>query len=199
MTQNKMALEKNMTDMVDDIAGELYAPSSTPRLDWMLSATVLYSVMFFFLTLSFKGFFYFAPFDNHYDVMPLLLTIYVIAWPMLIVVPPLLVLRRNLEGGLWTRWSSTFFLLGTLTWPVVVLIIKFRSLAVGGVFSVGYWGTYPIFIFLEIIWPIANVVVWFIQVRRESPEYQFKREIRERAREEMRARMSNRAPGYTTR
>ena len=199
MYQNDASMDAAVTNMMEPVYGESHSPSPTPRLDWMLSATILYSVMFAFITLSFKGFFYFAPNANASDMMPFLLVMYLLGWPVLIVVPPLLVLRRNLNGGYWTRWSSVFFLAGVLLWPVVVEAIKLRSIAINGSTSLDYWGTYPIFILLEILWPIANVVVWFIQVRNQNPEYRFKREIRERAREEMRLQLQAQSARYSGR
>ena len=164
-----------------------------------MAGTVVYSVMFFFITLSFQAFFYFLPDMAAGDVRPLLLVLYQIAWPIAIVVPPLVIARRNQLGGTWTKGLSSLFLVSVLLWPVITLLIKIRSLAAFGQVPLEYWGLYPVFILLEIIWPLANLVFWFLTVQRQSEEWHIRRELKLRAREEMRRQISGYASERTAR
>ncbi len=153
--------------------------------------TCVYSVFFIFLSFTFPLYFYFAPNFSNSDVRPALLVIYLIMWPIGIIVPVVLLWLRNITS--WSVAMSSVYLVAVLGWPVVTILIKIRSLIAYGDAGIGYWGLYPVFILLELLWPIFAVVVWAIMRRSVSTTVKIKREMRREFKEELRSRIGERA------
>jgi hypothetical protein len=156
------------------------------RKDSFLYVTALYSVFFLFLTLTFPAYFYFAPDLSEPDVRPTLLILYLITWPLAVFVPVILLWVRNITA--WNAVMSTLYLVTVLGWPLVTILIKIRSLVTNGDAGIGYWGTYPVFIALEILWAVLAVTVWAVKRRSMSVKAQIRREMNVAMKEEFKKR-----------
>jgi hypothetical protein len=151
-------------------------------------ATVVYSIVFFFITLTFPNYFYFLPSAQDQDIRPLLLGLYLGAWPLAVILPPFILIFVKKTG--FTRFLATMYLLSVLLWPVITLLIKIRSLIAYGTASTEYWGLYPIFILLEILWPISVVIVYFIWQRVPSASKINKKIVKRQIREQYKSQLA---------
>jgi hypothetical protein len=147
--------------------------------------TLLYSVIFIFLTWSFPEYFYFLPNGADSDIRPLLLVAYLITWPIAVIAPPLLL--GFFPVASWNRWVHGIFLASVLLWPIVTLSIKLRGFMLYGDFGTQYFGLYPIFIFLEFIWPIAAVIFWVLKIRPRNSGHGEKRALKKQIRAEIKS------------
>ena len=155
-------------------------------------ATVVYSTMFLFITWTFPAYFYFLPSPQDTDVRPLLLGLYLGAWPLAVLLPPVILFIAKKTG--FTKFLVTMYLLSVLLWPLVTLSIKIRSLIAYGTASTEYWGLYPIFILLEIIWPISVVVIYFVIQRVPSVSQMNKKLVKRKLKEEYRTQLAAAQP-----
>lgn len=157
------------------------------KLDFIY-ATVVYSTMFLFITLTFPAYFYFLPSPQDSDIRPLLLGLYLVSWPLALFLPPILLtiarLTRFNKPLLFLYFSSVLF------WPLVTLLIKIRSIAMYGSASIEYWGLYPIFVFMELIWPIFVVVFYLVYQRNPSVAELNKKMVKRKLKEQLKAQLA---------
>ena len=151
-------------------------------------ATVVYSTMFLFITWTFPGYFYFTPSSQDTDIRPLLLGLYLGAWPLAVLLPPIILFVAKKTG--FTRSLVSMYFLAVLLWPLVTLMIKIRSIAAYGNASIEYWGLYPIFILLEIIWPVTVVVIYFTLQREPSVSHINKKLVKRQLKAQLKAQLA---------
>lgn len=151
-------------------------------------ATIVYSTMFLFITWTFPAYFYFAPSSQDTDIRPLLLGLYLGAWPLAVLLPPIILIIAKKTG--FTKFLVTMYFLSALLWPVITLLIKVRSIAAYGIASTEYWGLYPIFILLEIVWPVSVVVVYFTLQRSPSASQVNRRLVKRQLKAQLKAQLA---------
>lgn len=152
-----------MDSRADEFAGLQQRRKIVDRRDMvglrpMTSASFAYSAFFVSITLTFPAYFYFLPESEATDIRPFLLIIYLIAWPLAIVVPSVLLVIRPM-----TQWAPAFdvlYLTAALLWPVATAAIKIRSAVLWGDPGIDYWAVYPVFILIELVWPLFVVGHW---------------------------------------
>lgn len=151
-------------------------------------ATIVYSTMFLFVTWTFPAYFYFAPSPQDTDIRPLLLGLYLGAWPLAVLIPPIILIIAKKTG--FTRFLVSMYFLTVLLWPVITLLIKIRSIAAYGSASTEYWGLYPIFILLEIVWPLSVVIVYFTLQRVPSASQKNKKLVKRQLKAQLKAQLA---------
>jgi hypothetical protein len=167
--------------------------SSSPETFFYV--TLLYSGIFVFLTWSFSPYFYFTVQASDGDVRPLMLVAYLVTWPLAVIVPPVLLGLEHMKA--WRKGFRALFLASVLMWPIVTLAIKIRGLVLYGSFGTEYWGIYPIFILLEVVWPILAVVIFTVVIRSGSTASKLKREIKKKIRSEIEMKYADGVKGMS--
>ncbi len=114
------------------------------------------SLLVALISLSFKSYFYFIPFQNGVNLLSILGFFSLAGWVLLAIVPPLL-LNSNLSK--WSIGKSTMLIIASSIWTLSTLAIKIYGLATVGQLWASYLLLYPILIFVEWILPIYYIVV----------------------------------------
>jgi len=169
---------------------EFSIDSENHRKDSFFYVTALYSVVFLFVTISFPLYFYFTPDFSASDVRPALLVLYVIMWPIAVIAPVLFLWSEKISS--WNTAKSIIYLVAVLGWPLITLVIKIRGLMAFGDAGIGYWNIYPIFILLEVLWPILAVVMWIFSRENARTKLKIRRELRQEFKQALRVREANR-------
>lgn len=166
--------------------GRVSAERSGKGIRPMAAASLLYSTFFVFLTLTFPAYFYFLPESGAGDIRPFLLFVYLVGWPLAVVAPSLLMLIRPMRQ--WVASFDVLYLVAVLMWPLATAAIKIRAAVLWGEPGLDYWGLYPVFILLEVIWPVLVVAHWWWSRIINSEEGQVRRTLRRELERDLRDR-----------
>ena len=132
---------------------------------WMLGLltglSIAFSITFLFTVFTWSQFFFFSPFEAANDFSSSLLFVYLITWPLFMVLPPLAAALRMRKYPVRSVEHTVMFSIGLLLWPLATVLIKIEN-ATRGVFSIEYWANYPAFILFEIVWPLLGLFVWIL-------------------------------------
>lgn len=153
----------------------------------ILLATIVYSIVFLFVTWTFPAYFYFLP-PQDTDIRPLLLWLYLVAWPLAVILPPAILLKIKSSG--FTKVWAILYLVSVLSWPVITVAVKIRELIVLGTASIEYWAIYPIFIFLEVLWPVFVLVVYIVWQRVPSVSKNHRRLVKKQIRNQYKTQLA---------
>ena len=123
--------------------------------------SVAFSITFLFAVFTWPQFFFFSPFEAANDFSSFLLFLYLITWPMLMVLPPIAAVLRMRKYPIKRIEHSVMFSLGLLLWPITTILIKIEN-GVRGALSVEYWANYPAFVLFEIVWPLLGLFAWIL-------------------------------------
>ena len=139
---------------------------SNPQVPLGISPWIV-SVVYALTILTFPKFFLFNPLEYGSTVLGYLQVVSTIGWLLIIFVAPFLYKRivdRKSE-------ISIYFLVSVLLWPLSTLVIRIFIFAVTGQVTLVYLQQYPIFIFTEIVAPIAYVFAWLAITRNQVKSY----------------------------
>lgn len=152
-----------------------------------LQLSFLISISLFLITLSFKSYFYFRPFELGFNLLSMLQFLTIIGWISIIALPPLYFASEY-------KWSTSkyYSFLGLTTlWTTSTVLIKVYTLINLGQVWAGYLATYPVMIYFEWIIPIVYVTIVIknykptgqnrpTRERRYREDERFERSVRER-------------------
>lgn len=116
--------------------------------------SVIFSTILFLITLTFKSYFYYAPFTNGVDTLSVLQALTLIGWVTLIAVPPLFFA----SDYVWSKNKFYGFVFSVGLWTAATTLIKLYTLITFGKIWYEYLLTYPTMIVFE--WLIPAVYVW---------------------------------------
>jgi hypothetical protein len=117
----------------------------------------LTSIYVLFIVLSFREYFFFIPtFTRPHPVIAYVQVLTAIGWVLLILLPPLALLKRSS----WSRGASWLILISALVWPISTLIIKVLNFFFYGNPFVGYLGDHPLFLLMEYGIPALYLYIW---------------------------------------
>ena len=123
--------------------------------------TLLISLTFALLTLTFKEFFFLDPFSGVTGFVSFQRLLFDFGWVSFIFITPLtqvLTVREELRNNL--------FLASWIWWPASLILIHASSWVTAGDPYLGYLINYPVFILTDVIAPVAYSMIWL--VRRKS-------------------------------
>jgi hypothetical protein len=118
-----------------------------------LQLSILLSISLFFITLTFKSYFYYLPFSQGVSLLAILQFLTLPGWVLLIAVPPLAFASEYK----WTQSKYVFFLVSVSLWTLSTLAIKIYTLATFGQVPYQYLVTFPILFYFEWIVPALYV------------------------------------------
>lgn len=118
-----------------------------------------FSLSFFFLVLSYDQFFFISPFRGSNDLRMVLLSSYLLAWPLYMLLPPIAALLRLRNLPNRVAMHTAMFSVGIILWPLTTLLIKVEN-ATRGVYSVRYWLETPSYVLYEVVWPLLGLLGW---------------------------------------
>ena len=121
-----------------------------------LHLSILISVFLFLVTLTFKSYFFFKPFEAGLSLLSLLQFLTIIGWISLIALPPLYFSSEYK----WTQSKFYSFLGLTTLWTTSTVLIKVYTFVSFGQIWAGYLSTYPVMFFFE--WIAPAVYVWIV-------------------------------------
>ena len=128
-----------------------------------LKLSLILSTALFLVTLTFKSYFYFVPFQAGVNLFSILQALTIIGWISLIAAPPLFFA----SDYRWTRNKFYLFMVSVLLWTGTTLIIKINTLISFGQIWTGYLTTYPVMIFFEWIAPLIYAVIAYKEYKPE--------------------------------
>lgn len=125
--------------------------------------SIVISTVLFLVTLTFKSYFYFVPFQAGVSLLSILQALTLIGWVLLVAAPPLFFASEYR----WTSKKYYLFLASVLLWTATTFAIKINTLITFGQIFAGYLTTYPVMIFFE--W-IAPAIYAYIAYKVYRPE-----------------------------
>ncbi len=130
-----------------------------------LHLSILISVSLFLITLTFKSYFYFRPFEAGFNLLSLLQFLTIIGWISLIAIPPLYFSSEYK----WTPSKYYSFIGLTTLWTTSTVLIKVYTLVTFGTIWAGYLSTYPVMIYFEWIAPLVYAWIGFKNYKPANP------------------------------
>lgn len=128
-----------------------------------VNQSILTSIYIIFIVISFREYFFFIPnFSRPHSIIAYIQVLTAVGWIILIILPPLALLKWRDSGGL----GSLLILIGALTWPISTILIKILNFAFYGNPYLGYMRDRPLFVLMEYLIPGFYLYVWKVKRSR---------------------------------
>ena len=127
-----------------------------PQPDFAIQS-IFTSIFNFFIVISFREYFLFLPnFSRTHQIIAYVQVLTALGWILLIIVPPIVLLRWSDLGKL----GPILLLISALIWPISTILIKILNLSFYGNPYMGYMKDRPLFVLMEYLIPGFYLYIW---------------------------------------